>query len=553
MDFDDLDPAKLPGVLINSSNRKRDVGYDTISASIGKLAETGVKRAKPEFAMKLSPDDAKGVIEGSTELSIVSQGEAGEQFVPKTFQSNRIEYYLSCWIVSSDAQAGEPNILQPNGSVKFKLRIRFASGRTTEMELKVNRDRNGHYWLTIRANPTALLHGYNAFAVAIPGKGKHAERRMIMRVVFHVLRRFIRSVDKDFDWHPDTKVRINELAFRICPAQVFTYITTKDMNPAELIGFLRCVYSVPYSNKKHHRLLCDDLGIEMHSKVGPDGVETLLLIFRRGGRVAWSVNFYDKLAKATSDAERIDMEVGDESVLRFLRSAIRVDVTIHDGGQREMQCEADINTREEAVLTAANYCRAIKNMDDYRGHSRKRFVHWMLDHIFGDLMKFWDLLGYTPSRLEEAGKKLDEYRADAAAGFIEWYRRGFEFTNDDGLSNGDVSFVTFLTQYAEQTVSRSVARKTREKLLDLKIDPDIPLRAYDAFYNATFIWNLSDKDRHKLAIAQENGDEKTASRLRSRSRRNAIEVNEEIARSFTSMIKSAHTPANSLGIAAKKD
>ncbi|MBU2582288.1 MAG: hypothetical protein KJ622_11265 [Alphaproteobacteria bacterium] len=553
MDFDDLDEQKTPDVLINKSNEERDVGYDTINASMGNLGGAGSKRPAPVFGIMLCPDDALHVVGGLTKLAELGQAQNQEQLVSRKANSHKVDYGVVCWMVSSDATRRGFDVLPKNGSSKFKLEIRLSNRRTTMMEVKVNRDTNGHYWLSIRANPTSLLNGYNAFAVAIPGRGKHAERRIIMRVVFQVLRAILRSVDAGFEWHADTKGRIKKLAFRICPAQVFTYMIARNMTPAQIIGYLRCVYSVPYSNGKHHRLLCDDLGIEVQSKAGPDGVETLLLIFRKGGRVTWSVNFYDKLAKAKSDAVVIDLNVGDESVLKFLASAVRVDVTIHEGGQREMQREAKIATLEDAVVTASNYCQAIKIMDAEEGRSGKRFVRWLLDHIFGDLMKLWVLLSYVPSKLEGATKLIEGYNSDAAAGFIEWCHLGFEFVSNDGFSKGEVRFEKFLTDHAERKVSRAVARKARQMLLKFGIDPDIPLRAYDAFYNLTFIWNLSDEDRHKLAEAQETGDDKTASRLRKRSRGNSVELANDITRTFKSMITSAHTPANTLGAADKEE
>jgi hypothetical protein len=381
----------------------------------------------------------------------------------------------------------------------------------------------------------------------IPKTGKHLERRIMMRVLFGALRRIVRTADPTFEWHDDTKERIRKLAFRNCPAQVFTYLLTFPKTPAEFMSFLRCLLSVPYSDRKLFRLLCDDLGIEVQSRSGPDGVQTLLLIFRKGGRVSWSVCFYDKLAKAKNDAEVIDKDVGDDSVLKFLKHALRVDITIHEYGQREMQLEAGIaSSLADATITAAQYCRAIRAMDSEEGQSGQRFVRWMLNHVFGDLMKFWVLLSYTPKKLTKAEKLLEDYNPKVYAGFIEWREKGFEFADPDDSSEGSVSFVQFIMKHAEQTVSHAVAKSARQKLLAIKLDPDVPIRAYDAFFAATFTWDLTDEDRHSLAVAYERDDHEAAAVIQKRGRQNSLEVRDEVTGALRKMIKTAHTPANTL-------
>ena len=180
-----------------------------------------------------------------------------------------------------------------------RLVIWHKNKRQTEMQVKLSRDTNGNYWLGVLANPTSRLNGYNAFAVALADTKWHAERRRFVRVPFIVLRRIVQSVDPRFKWHPDTARRIKDLGFRNCPAQVFTYLLTSPFTPQQIMGYMRCVYSTPYKvDGDNSILLCDDLDIEMHCKRGKDGVQTLLFIFRKSGRIVFSVNFYDKFAKA---------------------------------------------------------------------------------------------------------------------------------------------------------------------------------------------------------------------------------------------------------------
>jgi hypothetical protein len=549
--FEDLNSNSF-NALIVASDTVRDIGYDTFNASMGKLSEKFNVTAKSKFSMKLCPADARSIAKALHKTAERCRARSEKHFVSHRISSHKISYKIDCIILAAPNAPTDfegDDFLGKGETFKFKLLVSHENSRMTEMQVKINRDRNGFYWLSVLANPTSLLNAYNAHAIALPDTNKHAERRLIMRTSFYFLARVVTSIDSAFAWHPDTAQRIKDLAFRNCPAQVFTYLITAPKTPAGLMGFFRAILSVPYSDRKLHWLLCDDLGIEVQSRRGPDGVQTLLLIFRKAGRIAWSVNFYDKLAKAADDAEMIHVKVGDKSVRDFLSRALRVDVTIHEAGQAEMHHEAKLSSRENASITCADYCRAIRVMDQGEGRSGKKFVRWMLDHIFGELMKLWSLLSYAPSRLKEVEKILEDYNDDAAAGFIEWYLNGFEYIDPDGDQKRSVSFMQFLEHHAERKVSRDIARRSREKLFAKNVDPDIRLRAYDAFFNQTFIWDLTDDDRHKLALANEAGDFEAAGKLQNRSRRNSVEVNKEITGALTKMIASAHTPANTLGAA----
>ena len=545
----DLMDGISENALIRASDTVRDIGMDTLNASLGKLAEDTLIPKNARYSLELSREDCEGILVALKTLAYGERPTDSRHCVSLSMSGHKIQYWIETQLLkvpSKEPPAGDHEPLCKNQAIRAKFTITHANGRQTEMVVKLSRDRNGYYWLSIQANPTSLLNRYNAFAVALPGRGRHSERKLFQRIAFAALRRIVRSIQPNFEWHEETQRRIKALAFRVCPAQVFTFLPTYPRTPEQVMAFLRCCYSTPYNaGQLGFRQLCDDLGIEVQTRGPPGSLQTVLFLFRKAGRVAWSVSFYDKLAKAKSDAEAIKAEVGDADVIAFLMSAVRVDVTIHEDGQRDMYHEAGLGTRENSKVTAAEYCEAIKAMDEGRGLSGKKFVRWMLDFIFAEKLKFWALLRYSPKKLEKARAKLEAYKPEVAAGFVEWQRKGFEHIPSDDVDS--VSFVQFMEKHATACVSRDVARRARQKLTEIVLDPDIPLRAYDAFYNQTYIWDLEDSERHSLAEALEAGDDTTVARLQRRSRHRSIELIKEIRSTFGSMIEAAHAPANTLG------
>jgi hypothetical protein len=554
---DHSDDAPKDGVLISRSDTKRDVGFDTLHATIGRLPPLGMEPGPTRtFKLELRPEDANSVRAALSKLATRFQKNQRAEPICHTSRGNRIRFQIETRVVAAPQTApdgSDRDHLKRGERFKVELVIVHANARQTNFYVSLIRDSNGCYWLNVQANPTALLKGYNAFAVALPKVGRRAERRIMMRVPFAVLRQIVRSVEPEFEWQNDTKRRLKELAFRICPVQVFTYLVTHPRTPAQLMGFLRCVYSVPYSSGDVDRLLCDDLSFQLMSVRGSDSLQTLLFEFRTGGRTASSVNFYDKLAKAKVDAAVIDAKVGGSKDLKFLRGAVRVDITLHDAALRDMSREANLSTREDASVTAAEYCRAIAEMDARCGKSGKRFVQWLLDYIIEDRLKLWAMLNYKPSRLDRAQSMLSGYNADAAAGFASWRNAGFEHFERSSRSRRTTSFVRFLEFHATPTLSRDVARRTREKLLAVKLDPDIPLRAYDAFFERTFAWDLPDNRRHELAVALEARDFAAVGQVLHVGRRNSVGRIRAITTALSEMIGSAHTPASTLGVSDEED
>jgi hypothetical protein len=543
----DLKGTSSSSALIAASDAKRDIGYDTVNNALGKLK--GDDDRKSRYKLKTCPNDAWRLAEALDAFANSGQS----QSVNHNMLSMRIEYWIYVTklrgaVIGQSSESKTEDFLKAGESLKYKILVKHNHGRFSEMLVTINRDSNGSYWISVLANPTSLILGYNAFAVAVRGKSRLAERRIMMRVPFAVLRRIVKAQNKSFDWHEDTKERIKDLAFRNCPSQVFTYVDPFPKTPYQLLGFLRAIYSTNYSDRRIHQLLCDAIGFEMIPKVTAEGVQTLLFLFRKDGRRTYSFNLYDKSAKAKADAETIKIEIGDESVQSFLSRVVRVDVTIHDQGQREMQLEAQIvESLDTAAITAANYTRAIRIMNQRNGLSGKRFVHWLLDMFFGELLHLWNLLDYKPSKLEAARELLQAYNAEVLAAFNEWASKGFEHFTDTSAKARSVSFEVFLMQHATIKVSRPQARAARKKLLAIGLDPDLPKLAYDAFYNRTFTWDLSPEDHHRLAKSHESGDYERVRAFQKRSRRNTEEVIAEIKTTFNKMVKNAHTPANTLG------
>ena len=60
---------------------------------------------------------------------------------------------------------------------------------------------------------------------------------------------------------------------------------------------------------------------------------------------------------------------------------------------------------------------------------------------------------------------------------------------------------------------RSQARRQRDKLLEIDLNPDIPLEIYTACHNMRFYWNLSPAQRIELGLALAEGDAATAMKL----------------------------------------
>ena len=257
-----------------------------------------------------------------------------------------------------------------------------------------------------------------------------------------------------------------------------------------------------------------------------------------------SINLYDKLEKAKIDAAVVGRPVGDEAVRDFLSRNIRVDITMHDAALRDLAKEAGLGKKTAISPTAAMFNEAVRKLNLGKGKSGKRFVQWLLQYAFDERLSFLRLLAYRPSLIGKARSMLADYNPDAATMFDEWTRLGFALRRKvEGAGWKSVSFEQFAEYHAECRLKRQPARTTRTKLLKIGLDPDIPLAAYDVLFEQSYHWNLSGQQRHKLAVARENGDDTTIARLTQRSRGNSEAVIAQVANLMAGMIEGAHVPA----------
>ena len=337
--------------LITTPTERRAFGFDTSQYAIGAQAREGTSRPENDFGLRLGRAEYVRITEALYKLSAASF--SGERLaLAKKINGAKIKYWVTVEYVGRDRgrllqDRAERNLDGPN---EFVARIKSANGRDTEMFVRTQKDRNGNFWLNVRANPSSLINGYNAYATAMPGQPRGAERELVLRAPFIVLKALLRKGQADFDWEPATARRIKGLQFKLCPIQIFTYLDTAAFTPERFLGFLRAVLSSPFGDGKaaqgEHRLVADLLGVEVLPKFVNRRIQSLLLVFRRGDCVELSVNLYNKYAKASQDAGVIHTEVGDDSVHQFLSSHLRADITLHKGALGDLMIEAGLGTKE---------------------------------------------------------------------------------------------------------------------------------------------------------------------------------------------------------------
>jgi hypothetical protein len=565
--------------LIQKPTTRRSFGFDTTQYAIGRLPrsydedEGRGERSGPtnELGLRLSRTEyttiAKTLIRACETFEVTRQpfvlsskvngSKIRYKIEAKRFASSRVAILEQN--VGASRRGGRAGMVHADldDVNEFELKVTCPTGRFTPMHVRTQVDRNGNYWLNVRANPSALINGYNAYAVRLGKLTSGAERALVMQVPFMVLKSMLREVDSEFDWEPTTRDRIKNLQFKLCPVQVFTYLGTEDFTTTQFLGFLRAVLSSSYGDgDKNYGLLADFLGIALEARFDEaGGVQSLLIKFMNDGRIELSVNLYDKLAKAKKDAAVVERSVGEEAVREFLSRNIRADITMHDAAFGDLVSEAKLGSKDKAPRTAAMFNKAVHTLNLGKGKSGRRFVQWLLHNAFDERLSFIRLLSYRPSMLDEARSVLADYKPEAITVFDEWRKLGFVFRPDDdnsvretndGSAGQPVSFEQFAMYHAKSTVSRQVARTVRQKLLATGLDPDIPLAAYDVLYEQSYHWDLSRRDRHKLAVAREKGDEATIARLTQRSRKNSEASFNHVGSLVVEMIEGAHAPANRL-------
>ena len=376
--------------LIQKPTTRRSFGFDTTQYAIGRLPRSyDENEGRGE---RSGPTNELGLRLSGTEYTTISKNliracekcdAAGQPFVLSSkVNGSRIRYKIEAKRIASSRVAKEQNVGASRrggraGVVhadlddvnEFLFTVTCPTGRFTPMHVRTQVDRNGNYWLNVRANPSALINGYNAYAVRLGKLASGEERALVMQVPFMVLRSMLREIDPQFDWEPGTRDRIKKLHFKLCPVQVFTYLGTGGFTTGQFLGFLRAVLSSPYGDgEKNYGVLADFLGISMDAELGDAGeVQSLLLKFKNDGRIELSVNLYDKLAKAKADAAPLQRSVGEEAVREFLADHIRADITMHDAALGDLASEAKLGGKEKRTSDRCHIQQGCSHAEPRKG------------------------------------------------------------------------------------------------------------------------------------------------------------------------------------------
>jgi hypothetical protein len=160
-------------------------------------------------------------------------------------------------------------------------------------------------WLNLQANPTSLIIGTNALAVAL-GHQKSEELRLF-RIPFFVLQQVLRAADPGFKFSKKTRGRIRSGEIALHNVQLAMYLPMDSR--AELRFFLNWLYAtfctpIVLPNWET-TLLGEYLGLRVDWRLGPDARPTGVMFWRRADKdhALITVNFYDKLV-TLSDQER---------------------------------------------------------------------------------------------------------------------------------------------------------------------------------------------------------------------------------------------------------
>lgn len=541
--------------LVNRGSQTRDCGFDTMQFGVGDLGKSHEPTA--DYAVKLEMNTCVSVV--LILDAFVKKCRANTEYwkiVSTRAQGVRFAYQVrgtAKFLLSSNHHIVGNKQLNPGDDLTYTLIVKNPdTGRDTHMELRVCRDPNGACWLNVRANPTSLLIGYNAFAAAIEGFDLTAERRLVLRMPFIVLRLILMSLDPTFEWSPKTAQRIRELAVRLANMQVFTYALTP-ICPADYMSFIFSGYNTSFATGKHGRKrIADALRLKVMSYGSLDQMQSLLIRRMAGfvggdaDRQIASVLFYDKLAKAEVDAKSAGADIGSPEDIEFLKTHIRVDINLNQGALKALLREARLKSKDD--ITVRKFSDAVKILNLGRGKSKMKFIPWLLYWIFDELLVLRALLEFEPAKLDAAAEMLKKYNLDAAAGFAEWRAHHFRFVRPcKGSKDGrPASFSQYLQKYAKKSVSSDVAGTARKKLLAMHLNPDVPLQVYRAFYAQTFHWHMDEAEQAEHTEALARGNKTAAMRLQQKSRANTMRTVNLLRKAYDPMIKDAHVPATTL-------
>ena len=167
--------------LIYPSTARRSFGFDTTQYAIGKLPVPQDEReAGHEFGLQLSRNEYTRI--GKNLILACDQYAKDNRpyILSSRVNGSRIRYAITAKRVSPSRLAdatprGGADVRELDDVIEFELMVKCSNGRDTYVQIRLQRDRNQNYWLNVRANPSALINGYNAYAVA--SKIESRERR----------------------------------------------------------------------------------------------------------------------------------------------------------------------------------------------------------------------------------------------------------------------------------------------------------------------------------------------------------------------------------------
>lgn len=201
--------------------------------------------------------------------------------------------------------------------------------------------------------------------------------------------------------------------------------------------------------------------------------------------------------------------------------------------------EAKLGNKAEIPLTAANFVKAVRRLDRGKGKSGRGCLAWLLHYAFDERLPLLRLLNYRPSMVVKAMQTLEAYNPVAAKAFEAWWRGSSSRRSEAG-------FARFVTRHPDHKLTRQQGRTVRRKLLDLGIDPDLPIDAYNVLFAQTHVWDMTTADRMPYVLALEEGDRKVIAKHMTSSRSRSVAIIGEVSATVRHMLESAEAPAVSV-------
>ena len=528
-DFTDHAVSKTPSTL------KRDFGLDMSQFALGRLPRSSGDNDAPHAELEVSK------AEFDTVLQILTQAVKRRLEIDGLSFSDGVDFCVTFDIEGGSHRDRSRATGRAAGEHRFLVRLARDGHAVTDMRVTLRRDPNGGLWINTLANPTSLLAGDNAAAVAIAGCGRSNELAALMRLPFVALETILQEIEPTFVWRRVTRERIERLLFRVGPMQLFTYLPIARDHRGRLLSFLRAALSSPLRHGTDRFARVHDLlGVRMYDHTAGDELETLLLVCRRDDRHVLSINFYEKDTELAAKSDWVDDLLATTDV-SALTNALRLDLTLHEPALRDLMAAAGLGAAAKVAVTAANVVRAVQRLDGGEGRgSSTSCLDWLLAYTFEKRLPLRRLLAYRPSMIETACTALSRYHPRAAPVFRAWCRLSYDARRRAGRRQ---TFVSFAQAHPKLALSREQARQVRRQLLALDIDPDLPVEAYQTLYTQTYVWDLEHDERSALGRALEAGNDRATGKLMRQSRRASEQRITQITGVFDTMLAGAGTPA----------